>query len=171
MQKTVFLQSLHIILKEKISFDASQNVPSGRKQYSCNYCIDHFKTKFVLIHHSMSQHGDNSTLAITAFVTSKLNSFWFIREGPNIQTENSILAITAYNTSQLKTNFVLIHQRMSQHTENSILAITATRTFVLMHHRMFHQIETILWQLLHWSLWMLKHNSFDSSQNVPTCPK
>ena len=47
MQKTVFLQSLHVILKEKISFDASQNVPSGR----------------------------NSTLAITTLITLKQNSF------------------------------------------------------------------------------------------------
>ena len=38
---------LHVILKEKISFDASQNVPSGR----------------------------NSTLAITALITLKQNSF------------------------------------------------------------------------------------------------
>ena len=43
--KTVFLQSLHIILEKKISIDASLNVSSGRKQYPCNYYIQHFKIK------------------------------------------------------------------------------------------------------------------------------
>ena len=161
----------------KISFDESQNIiPSGRKHYTCNYCIDHFKTKFVLIHHihpscnhciqylkrkfvlmhhTMFQHAENSILANTAFVTYKLNSFWFIREGPNmwktvflqslhtiLQTKirfdashnvpiyiNSILAINAFVTSKLNSFWkFLIHQRRSQHVENSILAIIAYNT-------------------------------------------
>ena len=115
----------------KISFDESKNIiPSGRKHYTCNYCIDHFKTKFVLIHHIhpscnhciqylkrkfvlmhhtqcsnmmkivllQSPHLSHPNLICfdssqdiptcrkwySAFATSKLNSFWFIREGPNM---------------------------------------------------------------------------------------
>ena len=33
----------------------------------------------------MSQHEENSTFTITAFVSSKLNLFWLIREGSNMQ--------------------------------------------------------------------------------------
>ena len=106
--KTVFLQSLHIILEKKIdSFDASLNVSSGRKQYPCNYYIQYFKTKkyscnakFIRegpnmqktvflqsLHtilkkkicfdaaHNVTTYRENSGLAITSFVTSKLNLF------------------------------------------------------------------------------------------------
>ena len=68
MQKTVFLQSLHIILKKKNRFDGSQKVEN-----SCNYCNDHFQTKFVSIHHKMSQHVVNSNLAIIVSFTSNEN--------------------------------------------------------------------------------------------------
>ena len=68
MQKTVFLQSLHIILKKKNCFDGSQKVEN-----SCNYCNDHFKTKFVFIHHKMSQHVVNCNLAIIVSFTSNEN--------------------------------------------------------------------------------------------------
>ena len=110
----------------KISFDESKNIiPSGRKHYTCNYCIDHFKTKFVLIHHihpscnhciqylkrkfvlmhhTMFQHAENSILANTAFVTYKLNSFWFIREGPNMWKTvflQSLYTILQTNTCKL----------------------------------------------------------------------
>ena len=68
MQKTVFLQSLHIILKKKNHFDGSQKVEN-----SCNYCNDHFQTKFVFIHHKMSQHVVNSNLAIIVSFTSNEN--------------------------------------------------------------------------------------------------
>ena len=68
MQKTVFLQSLHIILKKKNRFDGSQKVEN-----SCNYCNDHFKTKFVFIHHKMSQHVVNCNLAIIVSFTSNEN--------------------------------------------------------------------------------------------------
>ena len=36
------------------------------------------------MHHTIFQHAENSILANTAFDTSKLNSFQFIREGPNM---------------------------------------------------------------------------------------
>ena len=55
-------------------------------QFSCNNCIHHFKTKFVLIHHRVSQHAEkNSTLVITAFITLKWNLFLWIMERPNMQ--------------------------------------------------------------------------------------
>ena len=61
--------------KKKLCLTA-QKVPSGRKQYSCNYCNDHFKTKLVLIHHKMSQHAENSNLAITvSFTSNETHSF------------------------------------------------------------------------------------------------
>ena len=61
------LQSLHIILKNKNRFDGSQKVEN-----SCNYCNDHFKTKFVFIHHKMSQHVVNCNLAIiVSFTTTR----------------------------------------------------------------------------------------------------
>ena len=66
MKKPEFLQSLHRILKTKICFDASHDVPSCRKLYSCNHCICRLKTKFVLIHQRRFQHVENSILAITA---------------------------------------------------------------------------------------------------------
>ena len=62
------LQSLHIILKNKNRFDGSQKVEN-----SCNYCNDHFKTKFVFIHHKMSQHVVNCNLAIIVSFTSNEN--------------------------------------------------------------------------------------------------
>ena len=79
-KKPVYLQSLHITLKRKMCFDASQNVPSCRKQYSCNHCIYHIKTKFVLFHQRMSQHAENSFLVVTAYNTWKEKSFWCITE-------------------------------------------------------------------------------------------
>ena len=60
--------------------------------------------------------------------TTSYNKSVLIHQRMSQHTENSILAITAYKTSKLKTKFVLIHQRMSQHTENSILAFNAYNT-------------------------------------------
>ena len=34
----------------------------NRKQYSSNHCIQYFKRKFVLMHHTMHQHAENCTL-------------------------------------------------------------------------------------------------------------
>ena len=67
-QHAVFLQSLHITVKKKNCFDGSQKVEN-----SCNYCNDHFKTKFVFIHHKMSQHVVNSNVAIIVSFTSNEN--------------------------------------------------------------------------------------------------
>ena len=66
MQKIVFLQTLLLSLLNSIRFDLSEKVQTCRKQYSCNHCIQYFKRKFVLMHHKMSQHEENSILAITA---------------------------------------------------------------------------------------------------------
>ena len=108
MWKTVFLQqSLHTILQKKICFDASQNVPTWRKQYSCNHCIQNLKRKFVLMHHTMFQHAENIILAITAFVTSKLNSFWFIREGPSMW--KTVFLQSMHTILQKKIRFDLSH--------------------------------------------------------------
>ena len=115
---------VHSTLQNKINLDSSQNVPTWRKQYSCNHCIQYLKRKLVLMHHTMFQHAENIILKITTFVTSKLNSFWFIREGPipnNVPTCNHCIY-------HLQTKFVLIHKRRSQHVENSILAIIAYNT-------------------------------------------
>ena len=65
MQKTVFLQTLHIILKTKNRFDGSQKVEN-----SCNYCNDHFKTKFV---YSSQNVPTCSNLAIIVSFTSNEN--------------------------------------------------------------------------------------------------
>ena len=54
-------------------------------QFSCNNCIHHFKTKFVLIHHRMPQHAENITLVITAFITLTRSLFLWIMEWPNMQ--------------------------------------------------------------------------------------
>ena len=57
---------------------ASQNDPTWRKHYSCNHCIQYLKRKVILMYHKISLHEENSNLAITAYNTSKENSFWFI---------------------------------------------------------------------------------------------
>ena len=54
-------------------------------QFSCNNCIHHFKTKFVLIHHRMPQHAENITLVITEFITLTQSLFLWIMEWPNMQ--------------------------------------------------------------------------------------
>ena len=69
---TVFLKSMHKILQTKIRFDSSRNVPTWRIHYSFNLCIQYLKRKFVLMHHTMFQHAENSTiLAIIAYNISK----------------------------------------------------------------------------------------------------
>ena len=55
-------------------FDASQY--EENMHLSPNYVIMSFvQTKFVLMHHKISQHEENSTLAITAYITSKKIGF------------------------------------------------------------------------------------------------
>ena len=85
MKEIVLLQILHTILEKKICFDASHNVSTRRKYYSCNHCICHLQTKLVLINQRKFQHEENSILAITAYNNSKKDPFWFIREGPNMR--------------------------------------------------------------------------------------
>ena len=117
MKKIVLLQSLHTILQKKIRFDASSNVPSGRKQLFCN---------------------------ITVFITSKQNLLGCITKCPNIKKivllqslhtilEKKICFDASHNVPtcnhciyHLQTKFVLIHKRRSHHVENSILAILHT---------------------------------------------
>ena len=94
---TVYLQSMHITLKKKIRFDASQNVQLCRKQYACHKFIYFLKTKFSLIQslHIIQLILIHQNLANAAFITLKLNF-----ELMSQHAENSIPAITAYNTEK-----------------------------------------------------------------------
>ena len=63
-----------------------------------------------------TKSSENSTLAITAFITSKLNLFWFIIECPNMPKTCN------HSIYHFKTKFVFMHHGTSQHAENSTLA-------------------------------------------------
>ena len=98
--------------------------------------------KYILAIITYNTSKENSTLAITAFITSKLNWFWFITRYPYMKK-------MVFCFCHLQTKFVLIHQRGSKHVENSILAIID------------HCIQYFKRKLI----------CFDASHNVPTCGK
>ena len=151
--------------------NSSEKVPICRKQYSCNHCIQYFKRKFSLMHHTMFHQVENSILAIIAYnsskaFTCKLNWFWFIKRYPYMKK-------MVFCICHLQTKFVLIHQRRSKHVGISILAIIAYNTS---NENMFWCItkcpnikKTVLLQSLHTIL--KKKICFDASHNVPICRK
>ena len=108
MQKIVFLQSLHTILKKKIRFDASQNVPTWRKQILAitAICFD--------ASHNVPTYRENSGLAITSFVTSKLNLFWFIME----------------KTVFLQSLHIILEKKISLYDFNKFLVKKRQRLFI-----------------------------------------
>ena len=178
MWKTVFLQSLHTILQQIFFWFIRQGL----------------RPKII----KKKIHGENSILVITAFDTTKLNWFWFIREGPNMQKTIFLQSLHII----LKNKILLMHHKMSQHEENSILSITAYNTskensfwcitqcsnmkkkqyscnhciqyfkrkFFLMHQAMFHQVENSNFAILLYSSLQNKI-CLDTSQNVPTSRK
>ena len=135
----------------KISFDESKNIiPSGRKHYTCNYCIDHFKTKFVLIH----QHP--SILQSLHTILKKKICFDASHNVPTCRKQYSC----KHCIRHLQTKFVLIHQRRSKYVENSILAIIAYNTSKTGTSNLAITL-TIFKKKFH----------FDSSEKVPTYRK
>jgi len=102
---------LHAILQKKICFDASEKFPTCGKQYSCNHCIHYFKRKFVLMHHKISLHEENSNLYL-----------------PPPEIECGKQYSCHHCIYYFKRKFVLMHHKMAQDEKNTILAITAYNT-------------------------------------------
>ena len=91
------------IFQMKICFDSSWNVPTSQISYSCNYCIYHFKTKIILIPHTMSMYLQSLPLSFKNFC---LDSSQNVPSGRKHYSCN-------HCNDHIKTKLVLIHHKMS----------------------------------------------------------